>query len=82
MPSPAPPPREEAPRPIQSAAQKQPAIAPRRGGRGGLLEGLASRLDLGRMETEDLLVLLILYLLYRESGDEEMLIMMGAMLLL
>lgn len=62
--------------------QKQPAVASQRGGHGGLLEGLASRLDLKSMETEDLLVLLILYLLYRETGDEEMLIMMGAMLLL
>ena len=82
MPSPAVPRREEPPQPVRPAMQKQPAIAPRGGSRGGLLEGLASRLDLSRMETEDLLVLLILYLLYRESGDEEMLIMMGAMLLL
>ena len=34
------------------------------------------------LETEDLLLLLILYLLYRESGDRELLIMMGAMFLL
>jgi len=61
---------------------KQPAAAPRKVGRGGLLEGLASKLNFSSMETEDILVLLILYLLYRESGDEEMLIMMGAMLLL
>ena len=33
-------------------------------------------------ETEDLLLLLILYLLYRESGDEELLILLGAMFLL
>ena len=36
----------------------------------------------GELETEDLLLLLILYLLYRESGDTQMLLVMGAMLLL
>lgn len=61
---------------------KQPAGVPRGKKPGGLLDGLASRLDLSRLETEDLLLLLILYLLYRESGDEELLIMMGAMFLL
>lgn len=43
---------------------------------GGLLPGLREGL-----ETEDLLLLLILYLLYRESGDTEWLIALGAMLL-
>lgn len=37
---------------------------------------------LGELETEDLLLILILYLMYRESGDKEMLIIMGAMYLL
>ena len=32
-------------------------------------------------ETEDLLLLLILYLMYRESGDTDFLVMLGAMLL-
>ena len=36
----------------------------------------------GELETEDLLLLLILYLMYRESGDQELLIIMGAMFLL
>lgn len=64
------------------AMQKQPAGASRGGKPGGLLGSLASKLDLSKLETEDLILLLILYLLYRESGDEELLIMMGAMLLL
>lgn len=34
------------------------------------------------LETEDLILLLILYLMYRESGDKELLIALGAMLLL
>lgn len=37
---------------------------------------------LGELETEDLLLILILYLMYRESGDKELLIIMGAMYLL
>ncbi|MBQ6926855.1 MAG: hypothetical protein IJQ36_00935 [Oscillospiraceae bacterium] len=44
---------------------------------GRLLPGLGTEL-----ETEDVLLLLILYLLYRESGDRELLIVMGAMFLL
>ena len=34
------------------------------------------------MDNEDIILLLILYLLYRESGDSELLIIMGAMFLL
>ena len=41
----------------------------------GALEQLRS------LETEDILLLLILYLMYRESGDKELLIIIGAMLL-
>ena len=36
----------------------------------------------GGLETEDLILLLILYLLYRESGDVDWLIALGAMLFL
>lgn len=46
-----------------------------------MLESLLGRVT-GELETEDLILLLILYLLYRESGDTEMLLIMGAMLLL
>ena len=38
--------------------------------------------SLASLETEDLLLILILYLMYRESGDKEFLIIMGAMYLL
>ena len=47
------------------------------GGIGKLLSG-----SIGELETEDIILLLILYLMYRESGDSELLIMMGAMFLL
>ena len=46
------------------------------------LSGLFSRLSLNRLEQEDLLLMLVLYLLYRESGDRELLIALGAFLLL
>ena len=45
------------------------------------IESLFGRVT-GELETEDLILLLILYLLYRESGDVEMLFILGAMLLL
>ena len=37
---------------------------------------------IGELETDDIILLLILYLMYRESGDSELLIIMGAMFLL
>ena len=48
----------------------------------GGLDGILSRLDPSKLEMEDLLVLAILWLLYRESGDRELLIAMGAYLFL
>lgn len=38
--------------------------------------------SLGALETEDLLLALVLWLLYRESGDVELLIILGALFLL
>ena len=77
------PPREQIPRrqppPVKP---KPPEPAP-----GGLLNGLGDigRLlpdKIGELETDDIILLLILYLMYRESGDSELLIIMGAMFLL
>lgn len=45
------------------------------------IESILSRVT-GELETEDLILLLILYLMYRESGETELLLIMGAMLLL
>ena len=42
----------------------------------GRLEGA-----LGALETEDLLLMAILYLLYRESGDSEWLLILGCLLI-
>lgn len=37
--------------------------------------------ELRELETEDILLFIILYLMYRESGDSDLLIIIGAMLL-
>lgn len=80
-------------RPVQprpGRPQTLPVPPPRpanRPGAGGLLPGLG---DIGRLlpdkindlEMDDIILLLILYLMYRESGDSELLIIMGAMFLL
>ena len=47
----------------------------------GLLARLAESLQL-HLETEDLLLALILYLLYRETGDTEFLLILAGVLLL
>ena len=91
---PAPPPREE-PRPQpkpqtgRRPAHSLPPLfsAPAGRGQGGLLSGLEGLKKLipskaGDLETEDIILLLILYLMYRESGDQELLMIMGAMFLL
>ena len=75
--SPLPPP--EAPPPPPPEAKTPPGPL-RELGRG--LDGILSRLDPSRLETEDLLLMLILYLLYRESGDPEWLLTLAAMVFL
>ena len=51
-----------------------------------MLSGVLGKLVPGALreglELEDLLLMLILYLMYRESGDKELLIVLGAMLFL
>lgn len=59
-------------RPVQKSKQHDP--------KNGLTTFIPQKL--GELETEDLLLILILYLMYRESGDKELLIIMGAMYLL
>lgn len=71
-PEPVPPPKENPPRQKIS----------RGGGLPFDVSSLLRRLSPDRLEQEDLLLLLVLWLLYRESGDREMLIALGAFLLL
>ncbi len=47
------------------------------GRRSSPMERLGLRFDLSGLETEDLLLALILYLLYRESGDRDFLILLA-----
>lgn len=73
---------------------KLPLIKPPPGGRGGSsslfslgaiqekLEGILPKVLPDGLETEDLILMLILYLMYKESGDKEFLIILGAMFLL
>ena len=64
---------------------RSPPPPPAKPGLPGLPESLFSHLLSGLregLETEDLILLLILYLLYRESGEHELLVVMGALVLL
>ena len=78
--------KAEKPRPIPPSPPPGPKPVPRP--MPGPPMGLAGQLGkllpggLPELETEDLILLLILYLMYRESGDSDLLIMMGAMFLL
>lgn len=76
-------------RPVSHAPQRPAPVPPRptpqrpQGllcGLENLSRGLPERI--GELETEDIILLLILYLMYRESGDSDLLIIMGAMFLL
>jgi len=48
---------------------------------GGFFQRLGLNFSLAELETEDYILMLILFLMYRESGDTELLIALGAMLL-
>lgn len=80
-------------RPQQTARphQNAPARTPGRRDNGkspapsldSLLSGIGGALNrrMGGLETEDLLLLAILYLMYRENGDSQLLLVMAALLL-
>ncbi len=64
----------------------RPEREPRPAGRGRPplpfdLGALLKKTEAAGMETDDLLMALILFLMYRESGDIDLLIMLGVMLL-
>lgn len=82
---PPPPPREEPPPnnpppPPNGGPQNPPP--PPHGGRKGFLSGILSKLKLEEIDTGDLLLLLILFLLFKDGEDEELLIALGLMLIL
>lgn len=73
-------PRE--PRPAESGQGIRESGPPRRQDKlSGAVGALMKRLESANLETDDLIMALILYLMYRESGDKDLLIMLGAMLL-
>lgn len=76
---PAAPHAEFRPRPSMPPAAKQ---KPPPGTTGGGLQQLLQKFSLADLESEDLLLILVLYLLYRESGDKELLFILGGMLFL
>ena len=63
---------------VQPIRQKQPPnpFSALGSGFGGIL----SKIGIAEFEAEDWILLLVLDLMYRESGDEELLFMLGAML--
>lgn len=68
--------------PPQVQCIKKPPPKHLGGGVGNSIQNIIRRLSLQQMEQEDLILLLILYLLYRESGDTEFLITLAAFLFL
>ena len=78
---PLPPP--PAPSPRETARERpRPPSAPPPPGLGEGIGKLLRRLSPGGLETEDFLLMGILYLLYRETGDRDFLIMLGGILFL
>lgn len=75
-----PPPRREPP-PGTGAGSSPPPRGQGGDGRGAL-NSLLGRLKLENIDTGDLLLLAILFLLFREGGDEELLIALGLLLIL
>ena len=82
------PSQEPPPQGLSAPAPPRPVNAPppvsRRppsplSGLSGELGRLLSRLSPLKLETDDLLLILILYLMYRESRDEELLYILAAM---
>lgn len=72
--------REPRPIPGPPPGQRRP-LSPL-SGLSGDLGRLLGRFTLSSLETEDILIIVVLYLLYKESGDEDFLVMMAAMALL
>ena len=74
--------REHLPDPERLPPEKRepPRQNPGRGGNQVDFSAILNRLSPQRLEQEDLILMLILFLLWRESGDRELLIALGAFL--
>lgn len=78
---PQPEPQAQAPPPPPPRHEPQPPT-PKPGGQLPLLSGMLEKLHLGDIDIGDLLLLLLLFHLFREDGDEELLIAIGLLLIL
>lgn len=85
QPEPPPPPQEPphfpTPPPPPPPPPPLPPFPPPPPGK-GLFEGLLDRLKLDNVDSGDLLLLAILFLLFRQDADEEALIALGLLLIL
>ena len=75
-PQPPPPPSDRPPPPPSPPDQRPPAIDL------SFFDRLLDKLHLGDLDSGDLLLLLILFLLFRQEADEEVLIALGLLLIL
>lgn len=75
-------PPAQRPRPISAPGPGQRRPPGPLSGLGGELGKLLRKLSSPETETEDLLLMMIMYLLYKESGDQDYLIMIAGLLLL
>ena len=78
-----PPPRPQEAPPVQGAPpdeppRRPPPPAPER----GLLNGLLEKLHLSDLDAGDILLLILLFFLFRQEADEELLIAIGLLLIL
>lgn len=78
-PPPPPPPHSHRPEPPPFLPPPSPPLPPPEK---GLLDGLLNRFHLENIDTGDLLLLAILFLLFRQDADEEALIALGLLLIL
>lgn len=81
-PPPPPPPPGGAYAPPQGGGSHVPPPPDGGGQRKGFLSGILSRLKLDEIDTSDLILLLLIFLLFREGEDEELLIALGLLLIL
>ncbi len=78
------PPPGNGPPPGERQSQSQNNPPPPDGGQSGkgFLSGLLKKLNLQNIDTGDLLLLVLLFLLFREGEDEELLIALGLLLIM
>ena len=75
------PSRQESPPPPPPPCADPPP-PPKSSGQIPFLSGIMEKLHLGSVDFGDLLLLLLLFQLFREDGDEELLIAIGLLLIL